>query len=369
MLLKLIRTLRSMLVTFLSLAKAWVGKKHKSKPVYHCLWYYTKLKEPKKNGFTLLREFLLLYYHWEFFPHPYFENSMFLRECALSLDEMKQFVPQAIFDREVIKSSGYRFLTEDKALFADLMNHYDIPQPVLICKFHRGFFFDPKNSFMTGEQVDKLISSLDCDRIFLKDSVGAEGAGIHAFDKSGMSGYFENNTKLTSSYLLDNYPQKRLILQEGVIQSAQLASMNPHCLNTVRVLTRYRNGDVMIVAAMLKLGRYQKAVDNVSQGSIMIKVDVDSGCLGTHSRTPYDSEKLYAHPETNVRFEGVKLERWDQVREIVIRTAQSFPDIQFVGWDVAFAKNGVLIIEGNYNPGIIAHQIFGQGLADAVLES
>lgn len=363
---KNIRITRNVILTIWGLVKALLKGKIKIKPIYHCLWYFWIVKERKKNIFVIIREFCLLYYHWESFPNPYFEYSMFLKQCKMNLAEMKTYVPQLELDKQVAATISYKYLTEDKALFSDLLNCYEIPQPKLVLTYFKGVFFDPKSRIISKQQADKLISASDSGRLFLKDNVGSEGTGIHAFEKREGRGYYMGEYKLSAEFICREFENKQLLLQEGVIQTDQFSNMNPDCLNSIRILTQCINGKAIIMAAFLKLGRFGNVVDNVSQGGLIVPIDVESGKMDASARIFYSTDEFRSHPETGFRFEGQMIERWDEVRDIILATALKFHRLIYVGWDVAITNEGVLIIEGNFNPSIYAHQVGGPGLADII---
>jgi hypothetical protein len=340
---------------------------YKKKPLYHCLRFY--FRTPGKKGFfTQIKEMATLAIHWEEFPYPYFEIAMFKQDCELTLDQMKKFVPQTIFDREVQKSHEYRPILENKSLFADLMEYYQIPQPELICKFFGGRFYDKQNKMLAQKQIDKLISELEYEKIFLKPTFGASGEGILCFVKGREEGYYDGEDRLTSDYLMEKYDQIPIILQAGIKQSRQLAAMNPDCVNSFRVLSRNNLGKICLLAANLKLGRKGTIVDNGSHGAISVRVDPQTGTLGI-GMTFYDRRVYSVHPDTLVAFTGQRIEYWDDVRDIVLRAAEAFSALEYVGWDVALTDCGALIIEGNYDPSIYAHQVFGNGLSSEVFAS
>lgn len=364
---KLTRTSIILLKRFRLLIRGLFKGTYKHQPVYHCLWYYRYTKG-KKGLIRQIKEMITLAFYWEDFPYTYFEYSMFLKSNRMSMTEMKTYVPQTILDKTVNNNSKYMTLTEDKAVFSDLLSHYDIPQPEMIFKFYKGVFYNMKNMPLTEEQVDNRILSLTYDRLFLKDSLGSEGIGIHAFSGTGKTGYFEGPVKLTAEYVKQHYSSNKMILQEGLVQDYQLVVMNPHCLNTFRVLTRNHKGKVRIIAAFLKLGRYGNLVDNVSQGGMIIPIDIRDGSLDINAKLFYDTSEITSHPETNYGFKGKKIGRWGEVIELVEKVATAFFPLEYVGWDVALTNKGAVIIEGNYDPSIYAHQIGDKGLASKIFD-
>ena len=60
---------------------------------------------------------------------------------------------------------------------------------------------------------------------------------------------------------------------------------------------------------------------------------------------------------TGVKFDGIKIPFWSEIKEMVIEAALVNDKINIVGWDVAIGKDGPLIIEGNRGPGFDLVQV------------
>ena len=57
------------------------------------------------------------------------------------------------------------------------------------------------------------------------------------------------------------------------------------------------------------------------------------------------------HPETNVAFDGFQLPWWAELRDLVTRGARAFAKLPALGWDVAIAEDGPILIETNWQFG------------------
>ena len=139
------------------------------------------------------------------------------------------------------------------------------------------------------------------------------------------------------------------LIEEQVTQAAEISSLNPSCVNTVRVVTLDCNGKVNILAALVRIG-LGKDVDNLNSGGIAAPVRIADGVISCpaadKSGNVYDS-----HPTTGVKIVGFRFPFWQETLEMINKAALVTPEIRYVGWDVAITDNGPLLIEGNAYPG------------------
>ena len=47
---------------------------------------------------------------------------------------------------------------------------------------------------------------------------------------------------------------------------------------------------------------------------------------------------------------------WNGLQELIFRSAKKMPQIQFIGWDLAYTEEGWIIVEGNENCYTVALQ-------------
>jgi hypothetical protein len=159
-----------------------------------------------------------------------------------------------------------------------------------------------------------------------------------------------------------------LLVQERVTQHPALSRINPHSLNTIRVLTvRLPDGPVLAVATH-RWGTARSApVDNVSSGGLASEVNLATGQLSPARRLAHDGRPVEFddHPDTGARIAGVVVPHWSAVRDLTVRLMDAFPEVDHVGWDLAVSDHGVRVIEGNgTTPEVPGMQIHGSFLQD-----
>ena len=72
------------------------------------------------------------------------------------------------------------------------------------------------------------------------------------------------------------------------------------------------------------------------------------------------------HPDSNVRFEGLKIPYWEQTYQIALDTANAFP-LNYLGIDIVFdEKYGPMVIEINARPGMQIQNVTSTGIKEVI---
>jgi hypothetical protein len=115
------------------------------------------------------------------------------------------------------------------------------------------------------------------------------------------------------------------------------------------MITFYDGSDVHVLEGVLKMGNGAD-VDNYGQGGMYTVLDD----TGTARFPAFDKlSKTYGvHPITGTAIVGFQVPLYDRVISTLKEVGRVVPEIPYVGWDVAIAPDGVVLIEGNYNTGV-----------------
>lgn len=243
----------------------------------------------------------------------------------------------------------------DKAEFAEQCRRHQVrTAPVLAV-------------FIDGEaQVRANPMELDTD-LFVKPIAGRGGKGAERWDLVAPGLYCSpQGERLTRESLLVRLAEKSqetpLLLQERLRNHPALDPINNGALSTIRVLTCLNEaGEPEIVGAAMRMaiGR-NHVVDNLHAGGIATAVDLETGVLGSASDLGADSRLgwMDSHPVSGAQIKGVRLPMWDEVRNFALRAHRAFDDRVLVGWDIAIAPNGPILVEGNGAPDLDIMQRF-----------
>lgn len=160
--------------------------------------------------------------------------------------------------------------------------------------------------------------------------------------------------------------KRAVILEETVHQSAELAEFHPSSVNTVRIATYCKDGEVSVLFTFLKLGTGGKCVDNGGAGGILASIDPASGIVRTLGRDETGKRYLF-HPDTGKQIIGFELPEWPAAIELAGELARQLPEHSFIGWDFAHTDDGWVLIEGNRRSQFIGPQLTeGVGYRDVI---
>lgn len=176
------------------------------------------------------------------------------------------------------------------------------------------------------------------------------GKGIELVDSNNYS----NKEDLFNNFL-EIGP---VVLEEKIIQDDLMSSLHPSSVNTLRIVTyRKENDDVVIHLPFIKVGQKGSFVDNGGAGGILALIDEETGIITTDGKDELNN--IYeVHPDTNVKFKGFRIPKWEEVKKLAKEASKEFNYSRYIGWDVAISKDkGPVIVEGNGRTQFIGQQI------------
>jgi hypothetical protein len=160
----------------------------------------------------------------------------------------------------------------------------------------------------------------------------------------------------TETYFEKIIAKGAFIAEEVIQQAPELAVFHPKSINTVRVLTFLVGGQVHFLSAMFRMGRGDSLVDNAAMDNLFAGIDCNHGIIKAGA-TEYKSDTIYNfHPDTHVQIVGFQLPEWDKLVELITAMATKVKDVYMVGWDVAYADKGWVMVEANADGAFTALQ-------------
>ncbi len=141
----------------------------------------------------------------------------------------------------------------------------------------------------------------------------------------------------------------RYLVEEKIVQHERMAKLNPHCVNTIRLATYLEGQTVRPFAAAVRLGTNRNVTDNWHTGGLIVRLDLETGCLGPHGVTHPDFEGKFhkTHPDTGEAFYGYAIPCWREALEMALAAHKYFYGTLTIGWDIAITPTGPLFIEAN----------------------
>lgn len=316
---------------------------------YYVSYYSKILKNAYKNS-PLPKKEKKWAYDRGFFPWR-------IQQYGLTEENYRNYISDEDYYYLHPLNNRYRMWIDDKLTIKYILSPFDrfLPRYYYHLMKDRGIMrlIDcPQDYSSDAEGVVALLK--DKRLLAAKMTAGTYGIGFYKLE-SDEDAFLVNGERKTTEELcsilvsLDDY-----VITEFVEMHPLLKKLNPHAVNTVRVMVINRNGyDPIIPFAFMRVGTEKSGiVDNTAQGGMVCKVDVETGRF-------YDAEtiqnhvyqKAAFHPDTNEPLEGT-LPNWELIKTMLIKICLYLPQLKWLGFDIAITEDGFSIIEINSHQGL-----------------
>lgn len=159
-------------------------------------------------------------------------------------------------------------------------------------------------------------------------------------------GLFTNKKKLFSE-LTEGMEDDSFILEELIVPHESIKALNPDSVNTVRLVTFFRDDKVTVEDAFMKVGRAGSFVDNGGAGGMLVHVNKVTGKLNA-TGVDEDGFRYKQHPDNGITFKEHPLPNWDQAMSMAIELGSKVPNMCYIGWDFTCNSNGEwIVVEAN----------------------
>lgn len=208
-------------------------------------------------------------------------------------------------------------------------------------KYTRRDFYDSELGYEAFEQF------LDRNPEFImKPQIGQCGEGVTRV----VTAEIEDRKAFYEKVL-----ETKACIEERVKQNDAWEALCPGCLNTMRIITGAVDGRSWIMFGGARVGSGNGVADNFHMGGSAVLIDLEKGVLVGNA---YDKKlNESTHSKTGIQFDGYPIPYWEEIKKMVLEAALVNDEIHLVGWDVAIAKDGPLLIEGNRGSGFDLIQI------------
>ena len=214
-------------------------------------------------------------------------------------------------------------------------------------------------------QIDR--SALQGD-LFCKPRAGRGARGVLVFHRIGNERYRAlDGQELDLDELIARLERigRRvpMIIQPRLLNHPEIADLADQSLIAIRVLTCLdARGDPVVTHGLLRiLSKLEPSWGR--RDEFASPIELHSGRLGSLvSDRVAQIERYSHHPATRQRVEGRVLEQWPAISALAIAAHSTFRHRVLVGWDIASAADGPVLLEGNTNLDVMFPQrAYGEG--------
>ncbi|MBR5018594.1 MAG: hypothetical protein IKX53_03030 [Bacteroidales bacterium] len=254
-----------------------------------------------------------------------------------------RYVPTAVYHYDMIFHLNYRPLLKayaNKAFYDTLFP--DVRRPRTVIKRMNGFYYDDKHPLTQEEAFERCWTRKD---LVVKPALdGMWGRGVRIFSTNNGRVGEESLSSLLEPYGLN------FVVQEKVVQHERMSALNPTSLNTIRVLSYRHGNEIVIMYAVVRIGRKGQLVDNETAGGINADIDLTTGRIRDCAYgTP--AEKKILRTDVGTELKGFSIPSFDAIIRLVKELHLNLPYFKLVGWDIGIDNEGQpVMIEFNRAP-------------------
>lgn len=358
---------KSELVLRLKEYKYRIYYKNNCERMVNAIERYKKCKD-KKPLRQIKEEINLCKRYWNCYPLHYFRYDLYKSNKELSGEELINYIPEFFFYSLFLNhydSEKYSILLCDKNLTEQLFRSVGIRQPYTICKLINRKIFTKDLDLISFKEVECELKEKSYNKIFIKPGDGQGGNGIIIFHLNSNETYeTREGIQLNEKFLYKISENNDYIVQGGLNQEEYLSKIYPDSINTFRIATENKGGEIRIVCSTLRLGKDGKEIDNGTQDGIVLGINIEDGTCKEYGVTE-EGRIFYNHPSTNYRFKDCKIEKWNEIKEFTMECASRLPQFTYLGWDIALTCDGPVAIETNLGFGLDHYQVSLEGLREA----
>ena len=246
----------------------------------------------------------------------------------------EKYIPASIYNSEIIyrlNKFQFRHAYVDKGFYDTLF--YDVNRPKTIVKNVNGYYYDDRNPLTENEAIE-ICSNLS-EAIIKPTLEGTWGQGVELIrTENGLIPKWNCSVQ----DLFRKY-RRSFIIQERFEQHAGIARLNPTSLNTMRVMSYRRGHEVVVLYAVIRIGRKNQVIDNETAGGIKADIDLTTGKI---KGVAFGSarEKLMTQTDVGTVLDGYQMPSFSDVLSLVREMHFRLPYFNLIGWDMSVDKEG-----------------------------
>jgi hypothetical protein len=322
----------------------------------------------KKNASQIKQEIRICKNYWKCYPYHYYIYDLFRADIQLTNEELINYIPHFFWYELFLNyydSQKFSFIADNKIVTHHVFKALNICMPKTLCILFKEKLFSSDMVQLTFDKINQGLFDNEFKKIFVKPAKGSGGKGFFIFHKNDHGHFVTSDNIIFNENFLGTIGKKTdYIIQAGIIQDQEISNIYPGSVNTCRIITENKDGIARVVCAMLRMGRGQNEVDNISSGGICTYINVISGKFGDFAIS-YTGERFEEHPVTHFAFRNFKISRWDEIQRFTIESAGKLPFFTFIGWDIALTADGPIALEINLGPAIDIIEMTSHGLREA----
>lgn len=331
-----------------------IDKKQESAPPDYMAWMLHAKKNCGKSFGSMVRDVAKLTWSKtklrgdEYFLFQLFDDARFPMEAK------QTFIGATFMARlNIACMNPWPDVSADKPTLTAVLRGHDFAVPETQGLRHKYRSFPGAEKLTSRDEVAKFLREKARYPLFGKpiSHVGSIAVvDITRYDADTDSLVMSNDTTQTVDSFADTieeFADKGYLFQSRLVPHPKVAEIVGDRIATCRMFVLVDDEGPVLLRAAWKLPAGDSLADNFWRpGNLLAGVDVETGELGRVFRmTPVVPEPVDEHPDSKVKFEGLKFPEWESMKETVMNAAGALCTCPVQGWDVALCENGPVLVE------------------------
>jgi len=311
-------------------------------------------KNKRKNAFKVGKEVISLALSNGEIPIHYASKFLYREESGHYKDYLSTKEEVQVRFSKNLHTIAYHTLLKNKLSSALYFEECGLAVPHMpLYNIDNIFFYQDINFEIKTTQnlfalLKRVFDTEKCDNLFIKELAESGGTGCFLLKKE----YLGEQLHSMGHKLLN----RSFIYQETIKQHKILSAINTNSLNTLRFETYIdKQEKAHIVSCYIRFGVGTSVVDNAGAGGFFMSINAHTGKLqgkGYQKLKANGGGKTFTHhPNTQHVLEDVQIPFYKEACDLVLKAVKFVPE-RYVGWDIAIAEDGPVVIEGNAAPHI-----------------
>lgn len=174
----------------------------------------------------------------------------------------------------------------------------------------------------------------------VKKIAGSIGAGFYKAEYDGTHFLLNGEAFDEEGFLRKLETLRNYLIIEYLHPHPELAEYCPATVNSIRFLAGRMENELKMLKGFIRFGTKKSGfVENYNAGGVLCYLDGDGKFTEGNVLEGKKNQKIRTHPDSGKELSG-QIPEWDQIREIVGKFSQYFPQLSYLGFDFVITSEG-----------------------------
>lgn len=276
----------------------------------------------------------------------------------LNRQNRKEYLSEFDWYKSRYINEPYNFILNNKLVCADLLKQY-IYVPETICIKRKGNLYSRLYNISGYTDVIDILKQRK--QLYIKPISVGKGIGVSKLTYNDNNIYIDLALKSQEEFIAFLRKRDDYFISECIEQCKDLNKIYDKTSNTIRLITARnpKSKKCEVLFAVQRMGTNETIpVDNGTRGGLVSKIDIDTGELSS-AKSIQKIVDFTHHPDSNNPIKGVKIEKWNEIKQTFINIMEKLPYLYFIAWDILITDEGPVVIEANASSGVNIIQLWG----------